>query len=256
VIKLKSPTDVERLAEGGAILAEVLDILETKVVAGVLPIELDTQARQLLADRDCVPAFLNYSSHGSPIFTAALCVSVNDGIVHGLPDQTPIMEGDAVGIDLGLIYQGKYFLDSARTVMVGAVSPEVAELVAVTKQALAAGIKKATVGNSTHDMRAAVVTFAQQHNYGVVRELVGHGVGFAVHEEPHVPNYGNPGEGHRLEEGLVIAIEPMFTLGKPGIKTARDGWTVITADGSMAAHAEHTVAVTKEGPRILTPTKK
>lgn len=252
MLRLKSAADIEQLAAGGAILAQVLDQLELETVAGVLPVELDSRARQLLADHDCVPAFLNYTSHGSPPFTAALCVSVNEGIVHGLPGDEPIVEGDAVGLDLGLIYKGKYFLDSARTVMVGKATPEVAELISVTKDALAAGIAAAKVGNHIGDIGAAIQAHADAKGYGVVQQLVGHGVGFAVHEEPHVPNFGTAGSGIKLQAGLVIAIEPMFTLGRPEIAIAADGWTVITADGSIAAHAEHTVAVTAQGPLILT----
>lgn len=249
MVRYKTAQDIERLAEGGAILALVLDQLVAATLVGRTPLELDQQARQLLATHNCQPSFLGF---GSPPFGAALCVSVNDGIVHGLPNATPFAAGDVVGIDLGLIYQDTYYLDSARTVPVGSVAAEVTTLLTTTQRALAAGIAAATIGNRIGDISAAIQAIGDEAGYGIVRQLVGHGVGYDVHEEPHVPNYGEAGTGLKLEAGLVIAIEPMFTLGGDDIIIADDGWTVATADGSLAAQFEHTVAITANGPRILT----
>lgn len=252
MIKLKTPEDIERLAEGGAILAEVLDVLEKEAVVGALPIDLDARARELLAERDCIPSFLGHGPPRHEPFTAALCVSANNAVVHGVPTNVPFASGDLVSLDLGLIYQERYYLDSARTVSVGEVATEAQRLADVTREALAAGINAALPGNRIGDIGAAIQVFAEDNGYGNIRQLIGHGVGFEVWEDPQVPNYGKPGEGVQIEEGLVIAIEPMFTMGSSDVSTAEDGWTIITADGSISAHAEHSVAITESGPKILT----
>jgi methionyl aminopeptidase len=252
MIKLKTKKDIERLAAGGAILSRALDTIEQAAKIGIVPLALDQLAQKLLRDAGTVPSFLNYAPGGHNPFPAALCVSVNEAVVHGLPNSTPLKEGDVVGLDLGLIYQGKYFLDSARTVIVGKGSSEAEALVAATKKALELGIAAAKIGNTTGDIGAAVQNYLEGEKYGVIRELVGHGVGFAVHEEPKVPNFGTAGTGTRLEEGLVIAIEPMVSIGDPGVTTGDDGWTVVVKSGHLTAHQEHTIAITKSGPRILT----
>ena len=254
-IKLKSPEDIERLAEGGAILARILDELEERAVVGAIPQELDQLAQQRIKEAGCTPAFLNYAPGNHEPFPAALCLSVNAGIVHGLPGDTPLADGDLVGLDLGLVYQDAYYLDSARSKVVGTGSPETNELIAVTKKSLELGIGQAVPGSTTGDIGHAVQQYVEGEGFSVITQLVGHGVGFEVHEPPQVPNYGRPGTGDTLEEGLVIAIEPMVTTGDPAVTTGDDGWTVAVASGAVGAHQEHTVAVTAAGPRILTQSK-
>jgi len=252
MVRLKSPQDIDRLAEGGKLLAAVLDELVAQTVAGVTPKELDTFARKRITEYEATPAFLHYAPKGQPPFPAALCVSVNSTVVHGLPSAVPLADGDVVGLDLGIIYQDRYYLDSARTVGVGTLLPAAARLLAVSHEALKRGIAAAQAGRRTGDIGAAVQTYTESCGFGVVRSLVGHGVGFAVHEEPQVPNFGRPGEGTILEPGLVIAIEPMVTAGDGWVDTAADGWGIVTADGGLAAHQEHTVAITASGPWVLT----
>ena len=252
-IKLKSPSDIERLKEGGAILRSVLDQVEQAVVPGVAPTVLDAMATDLIRQQSCEPAFLGFKPRGhTEEYPAALCVSANEAVVHGLPAAEPLLEGAVVGIDLGLIYQDRYFLDSARTVAVGAVSEAAEQLLAVTRRSLELGIEAAKVGNTTGDIGAAIQQYVEGQGYTVIRQLVGHGVGFAVHEPPPVPNYGEVGQGDKLTDGLVIAIEPMVTTGDPSVTEGADGWTVVTASGNPAAHFEHTVAITEAGPQILT----
>lgn len=252
LIKLKTKQDIERLAEGGYILAQILSRVVEAATVGVKPVELDQLARDLIAKVSCAPSFLNYAPRGHNPFPAALCVSVNDAVVHGLPVSVPLREGDVVGVDLGLMYQKKYYLDSARTIIVSQGSHEAAELIAVTKRALELGIAAAQVGNTIGDIGAAVQGYVEGEGYGIIRQLVGHGVGFAVHEEPKVPNFGRPGTGVKLKPGLVIAIEPMVAIGDPAVETGPDGWSVVVPTGNLTAHFEHTVAVTRNGPRILT----
>ncbi len=251
MITRKSGHEIELLAEGGAILAHALSVLQEETKVGVTGKQLDMRAREILKDHGVVPSFLGYASKGHPPFPAALCVSINEDIVHGLPNDIPIKEGDIVKLDLGLIYKGMY-LDSAHTVIVGRASTEAQKLVAVTKEALAIGIEMAKEGNTTGHIGEAVQNYVEDQGFGVVRQLVGHGVGYAVHEEPQVPNFGRAGKGTKLEVGLVIAIEPMVTMGDPAVVTAADGWTVKTADDSLSAHEEHTVAITATGPKVLT----
>jgi methionyl aminopeptidase len=252
MLRLKSASDIENLAAGGAILARVLEAVAKEAVAGAVPQELDKRARVLLAEHDCVPSFLNYAPRGHKPFPAALCVSVNDGVVHGLPSTTPLKDGDVVGLDLGLVYKDKYFLDHAHTVIVGKGTEEAVRLLAVTREALQRGIAAAQAGNQIGDVSAAIQTYVEGEGFALVRELVGHGVGFAVHEEPQVPNWGKAHTGHKLEPGLVIAIEPMVVAGDPAITTGSDGWTIVTKSGALAAHEEHTVAITDHGPQVLT----
>lgn len=251
-MQLKSATDIDHLAQGGRFLAEVLAELVRMVGPGVVPRDLDARAQELIGERECRPAFLNYAPDGHEPFPAALCVSVNEALVHGLPNEHPLEEGDIVGLDLGLIYRNRYFLDAARTVGVGNISAEADQLMQVTREALVRGIAAAQPGGHVGDIGAAIQAHVEHYGYGVVRQLVGHGVGFAVHEEPKVPNYGTVGEGMKLKPGLVIAIEPMVTVGDPAVETGADGWTVVSADGSLTAQEEHTVAITPDGPRVLT----
>ncbi len=252
MIRLKSEEDIKRLAEGGRVLAGILDRLGERAVVGVVPEDLDVIARDLIDQADCKPAFLNYAPKGQEPYPAALCVSVNEAVVHGLPSSVPFQSGDVVGLDLGLVYENKYYLDSARTVGVGEVSAMDVRLMEVTGEALRLGIEAAQVGSRVGDIGSAIQKYVEAEGFNVVRQLVGHGVGFDVHEQPQVPNFGKAGRGEKLEEGLVIAIEPMVTTGDAGVVTGSDGWTVNIAAGGTAAHEEHTVAVTAEGPRVLT----
>lgn len=253
MIKLKSAADIESLAAGGRVLAEVLDRLAKKVAPGVSSWELEEATRQWFKEFGVKPAFLNYAPRGHEPFPAALCVSVNDAVVHGIPKQDEIFnEGDVVGLDLGLIFHNEYYLDAARTVIAGRGSAEALRLVAATKEALRHGIRAARPGNKTGDIGAAVQAYVEEQGFSVVRELVGHGVGFAVHEPPQVPNFGTAGRGEVLRPGLVIAIEPMVTRGDPSIAVGDDGWAVKIASGELAAHFENTVAITENGPRVLT----
>ena len=252
MIRLKSQKDINKLAEGGKILSVILDALEKEAKEGVVPKELDDKAQQLVAEAGCVPSFLNYAPKGHEPYPAALCVSINDAVVHGLPGVTPLKEGDIVGLDLGLIFKDKYYLDSARTVGVGNVGSEMEKLIAVTKESLQRGIAVTKLGNKIGDVSAAIQTYVEGEGFEVVRQLVGHGVGYAVHEPPQVPNFGESGLGEKLKKGLVIAIEPMVTIGDPTVETGDDGWSVKVKTGDKTAHFEHTVAVTNDGPKVLT----
>lgn len=250
---VKPPADIAILRAGGRELARILEALAMAARPGVSTRSLDRLARDLIRDARGEPAFLNYRPAGAPSpFPAALCVSINDEVVHGLPSDRLLAEGDLVGLDLGLKYQG-FFTDMAVTVAIGAVSPAARALLEITRAALAAGIAASRSGATTGDIGHAIVTaIPDRQKYGIVRELGGHGVGYQVHEPPEIPNFGKRGEGARLEPGLVVAIEPMVTIGNGAIVTADDGWTVKTKKGGLSAHFEHTVLVTDDEPEILT----
>jgi len=250
-MRLKTTEDIELMAQGGAILGEILERLRQATKPGITGQELDQKAQAWIKEAGCEPAFLGYAPDGHRAFPAALCVSVNSAVVHGLPNTTPFQEGDIVGLDLGLIYKG-LFLDAARTVPVGKISEADQLLLDVTLKSLELGIAAAHVGNRIGDIGAAIQNYSEEKGFAVVRQLVGHGVGYAVHEAPQVPNFGRAGRGLKLQEGLVIAIEPMVTRGSPLVMTSEDDWTIETANGERAAHEEHTVAITANGPRVLT----
>ncbi len=252
MIRLKSKEDIVELRKGGRILAEVLDELSIATKAGVTTLALDALAQELIKESGCQPAFLGYAGGGGVPYPAALCVSVNETVVHGIPGNQVLNTGDVVGLDLGLVYKGKYYLDSARTVIVGPGTAETRHLVAVTYEALSRGIIAAVSGNRIGDIGATIQKYVEGQGFEVVRQLVGHGVGFAVHEEPQVPNFGRAGKGLELKPGLVIAIEPMVTKGDPLVETASDGWAVVIKSREWSAHAEHTIAITPDGPEILT----
>lgn len=252
MVRLKSFKDIEKLAEGGKILARILDELESGAQVGTKTKELDLMARELLEQNGCRPSFLNYAPRGQEPYPAALCVSINEAVVHGLPGDRELRNGDVVGLDLGLVFEGKYYLDCARTVGVGKIDRAKQRLLEVTEEALARGIEHAVAGNTTGDIGWAVEEYVESRGFKVVKQLVGHGVGFGVHEEPQVPNFGEAGQGEKLVDGLVIAIEPMVTSGRAAVVTGQDGWTVNIKTGAVAAHEEHTVAITGAGPRILT----
>lgn len=254
MIAPKSDADLAVLREGGRRLARILATVAKGVVPGVITAELDRLALseiKVLGDGDA-PSFLNYRPAGARRpYPASLCVSVNEEIVHGLPGKRRLAEGDIVSLDLGLRHRG-LFTDMAVTMPVGKVSAEAQRLLQATQEALSCGIKAVQFGQRVGDIGFAIEEVARRYRLGIVRELGGHGVGYAVHEAPNVPNFGRRGEGEKLLAGMVLAIEPMFILGRSEVKFLADGFTVVSADGSLTAHFEHTVAVTVSGPEILT----
>jgi len=246
MIILKAPWEIELIRKASRIVAEVLVELRTLVEPGITTLELDAFAEASLLKRGAKPAFKGY--RGYPY---TLCVAVNEEVVHGLPGKRKLREGDIVGLDLGAVVDG-YYGDGAITVPVGKISEEARRLMAVTEQCLRDAILEAQVGNHLSDISHAVQSYAESHGYSVVRAFVGHGIGRSLHEEPQIPNFGPRGRGPILKPGMVLAIEPMVNMGAPGVRILDDGWTAISADGSLSAHFEHTVAITEHGPEILT----
>ena len=248
MIQLKSQREIEIMAAGGHILAETVKLLERSVRPGMTTAQLDAIAEDFIRSHPgAVPSF-----KGLYNFPASICSSINNEIVHGIPSKKrTLVEGDIVSIDVGVHYEG-YHTDSATTVAVGKVSEESERLLRVTREALDAGVMAARAGNHLGDIGAAVQEIVERAGFSVVRDLVGHGIGTGFHEEPQVPNYGKPKRGIRLVPGLTIAIEPMVNVGKSGIRTMPDRWTIVTLDGTRSAHFEHTVAITENGPRVLT----
>ncbi len=243
---IKSPEEIKIMAEGGKILATVLAEIEKMVKPGITTLELDRAAEALILKHGAKPAFKGYER-----FPYSLCTSVNDNIVHGFPSDKPLKEGDIVGLDLGVLWKG-YNSDMAVTVAVGEVSFEAKRLLQVTKKALRIGIKKARASVTTGDIGNTIQRYVEDQGYGVVRSLCGHGIGKEIHEDPQVPNYGQRHKGEELKEGMVICIEPMVTMGNYNLRKSDDGYGFATKDGSLAAHFEHTIAITKDGARILT----
>lgn len=253
-LTVKTSKEIALLREGGKRLAYILAQVSAEVRPGVSSRVLNDLAEKLMREGGDTPAFLGYSPTGAKRpFPAALCVSVNDEVVHGIPNEEEkiLKEGDTVTLDAGLIHQG-LFTDSAITVGVGKIDGRAQKLLETTQKALTVGIKAVRAGATTGDIGFAIETFVKPFGYGIVRELAGHGVGYAVHEEPFVPNFGKKGEGTVLKAGMVIAIEPMLNEGGAGVKLAKDGYTYRTKDGSRSAHFEHTVVVTENGCDILT----
>ena len=254
MIKLKNPEEIEILREGGKRLAEILSILASKVVPGVSALALEEEAKRLIKEGGDKPAFLGYRPQGAKRpFPAALCVSINNEIVHGIPNEAEkiVKEGDIVSLDFGLLHRG-LITDAAITVPVGKVDEESKKLIGTTRTALENGIKVALPGKTVGDIGAAITRVVRESGFTLAENLVGHGVGYRVHEDPFVPNFGIAGRGEKLVPGLVIAIEPMVNIGKSGIKILSDGYTIKTRDGSRSAHFEHTVAITEKGNIILT----
>jgi methionyl aminopeptidase len=246
VVTLRSAREIEIMRRSGKITARVLTDLMKAVRPGMTTAALDAMAERGIQDFGGVPTFKGY--HGFP---GSICTSLNDEVVHGIPGSVVLRDGDLLSIDIGTTLEG-YVSDSAVTVAVGNISQSAHRLLTVTQECLMIGIGQMQSGNHVGDIGAAVQEHAERRGYGVVRELVGHGVGQAMHEEPQVPNYGKRGTGVELRPGLVLAVEPMITEGSPGVKILKDGWTVVTVDGKLAAHFEHTIAVTDDGPKILT----
>ena len=243
---LKSPAEIDIIATNGAILKECFEFAESFIAPGKTRKELDEEVEKIILGRGAKPAFKGFRG-----FPAATCVSVNEEVVHGIPDDQQFKNGDIVGLDVGVVKDG-YYADAARTIPVGPISADAKKLLRVTQEALDDGIEWARAGNRLTDISHAVESRAKKAGYSVVKSLVGHGIGRDMHEEPQVPNFGPPAQGPELKAGLVLAIEPMVNLGGPDVFTLEDGWTVITVDRSMSAHFEDTIAITKEGPRILT----
>ena len=248
MITIKSAREVEVMAAAGRILMDTLALIESHTQPGVTTEDLDRLAEDfILGHPGARPSF-----KGLYDFPKSLCTSINDEIVHGIPSKSrELHDGDIVSVDCGVCLEGLH-ADSARTIPVGEISADVERLLSVTREALDAGIAAAAIGNHTGDIGHAVQQIAEAAGYTVVRELVGHGIGTRFHEEPQIPNFGTPGRGHRLTEGMTLAIEPMVNAGKRDIRTLKDKWTVVTADGSLSAHFEHTVHIHPDGPRILT----
>jgi methionyl aminopeptidase len=243
----KSPREIEKIAAAGALVAETIAHVGQLIAPGVTTEQLDDAAGAFIREHGGIP-----TSEGYKGYPKAICISVNDVVVHGIPDDLEVAAGDLVTIDVGVTLDAA-IADSAYTFAVGEIEPRSQRLVDIAQDALEAGIAQAVVGNRVGDISHAIQGVVEDAGFAVVRSLVGHGVGRYYHEDPHVPNFGQPGRGPRLSEGMTIAIEPMITAGDSDVYLMEDGWTIRTADGSMSAHFEHTVAITGDGPRVLTP---
>lgn len=251
MIVLRSRQEIELIRASCQIVADVLQRLVQVVAPGVSTGELDALAEKWTREQGAVPAFKGYNV-GGRVYPSSLCVSINEEVVHGMPSPKRVLrEGDIVGLDYGAVYKG-YYGDSAVTVAVGTVTESAERLMRVTRESLYCGIESMVVGNRIRDISAAIQTHAEAHGYGVVRDFVGHGIGQRLHEEPQVPNYVGAGQNPRLKEGMVLAIEPMICEGTHEVEVLNDGWTAVTRDRRLAAHFEHSVAVTANGPEILT----
>lgn len=247
MIILKSKADIEAMRAAGKLVARTLREVAGTILPGkTTPQDLDALADRLIREGGAIPSFLGYRD-----YPAATCISVNNVVIHGIPTDVPLEEGDIVDLDFGVILNG-WHGDGAWTFPVGKISESAQRLLNVTRESLMQGIAKARAGNHVGDISAAVQRYVESHGYGVVRELVGHGIGRQLHEEPSVPNFGKAGKGPLLKEGMTMCIEPMVNEGTYKVKTLKDGWTMLTADGKLSAHFEHMVAVTKDGPEILT----
>ncbi len=246
MIVLKSPAEIDKMRAAGRIVAETLALLESRIEPGVTTAELDRLAEQECRRQGGQPAFKGYGG-----FPYAICASPNDRIVHGFPDDKPLQPGDILSIDFGVLYKG-YYGDSAITVAIGELDEETQRLVEATRESLVRAIEKSVPGGRLSDVSHAVQSWVEPKGFSVVREFVGHGIGRSLHEAPQIPNYGPAGQGPRLKPGMTLAIEPMINAGVPGVKILEDGWTAVTQDGRKSAHFEHTVAITDNGPEILT----
>jgi methionyl aminopeptidase len=247
VIELKSAREIALMRAGGHILADVVDRLRETVKPGISTLEIDEEVEGFIRSRGALPAFKGYRG-----FPATVCVSINEEVVHGIPSaHRRVKEGDIVGLDLGCIVEG-YYADCAFTLAVGEVPPRVQELLDVTRDSLDLAIAECRAGRRLSDVSHAVQSHVERHGFAVVRAFVGHGIGRALHEDPQIPNFGEPGRGPKLRAGMVLAIEPMVTMGSWDVKVLDDGWTAVTRDGSLAAHFEHTIAITEADPEVLT----
>jgi methionyl aminopeptidase len=243
----KSPAEIEKMAAAGAILVETLELIEAKIKPGVRTDELDAAAERFIRSRGATPTFKGFRG-----FPGAICASPNAMVVHGIPGRYLLQGGDVISIDVGVTLDG-WVADAARTFPVGDITPEAENLLHATRESLFAGVALCRAGNRIGDVSHAIERVIEGAGLSVIRSLVGHGVGRSMHEDPQVPNYGRPGRGPLLEEGMVLAVEPMTTAGRPAVRVAGDGWAIFSQDDSLAAHFEFTVAITARGPRILTP---
>lgn len=246
MISIKSEKEIELMRVAGRIVAETHEKLKEVIKPGITTRELDIIAEEYIKKNGALPAFKGYYG-----FPASICTSINEQVVHGIPGPVVLKDGDIVGIDIGAIYEG-YYGDAARTHGVGAISSDAQRLIKVTEESFFVGIEYAREGNRLSDISHAIQQYVESHGYSVVRDLVGHGIGRKMHEDPQVPNYGLAGRGPRLAAGMTIAVEPMVNQGKYAVKTLSDGWTVVTADGSLSAHYENTIVITKKAPELLT----
>jgi methionyl aminopeptidase len=246
VIVCKSPAELQRMRAANALVARILEELAALAQPGVTTAELDRVAERRIREAGAEPAFKGYRG-----YPATLCASINEQVVHGIPSDRALAAGDILSLDMGVRLEG-FYGDSALTVPVGPVAPQTARLLDVTETALARAIEQVRVSARVSDIGHAVQAYVEAQGFSVVREFVGHGIGASLHEEPQIPNYGAPGRGPRLAEGMVLAIEPMVNMGRPGVKVLADGWTAVSRDGSLSAHFEHTVAVMADGPLVLT----
>ena len=245
MVYTRSEREINMISKSCQIVADTIEMLSEYVIAGTSLIDLDKKAEEYIVSCGARPAFKGYMG-----FPSTLCISIDDAVVHGLPHDGYLREGQIVGIDCGAELNG-YYGDHAKTFAVGEISDEKNNLMQITKESLYKGIEQAKPGNYVGDIGHAVQSHAESYGYSVVRELVGHGIGEKLHEEPQVPNYGNPNQGYKLHAGMCIAIEPMINLGSKEVYTAKDGWTIFTMDGQVSAHFEHTIAIKEDGPHIL-----
>ncbi|WP_346888638.1 type I methionyl aminopeptidase [Clostridium sp. UBA1056] len=246
MMNIKSDTELEYMRSAGKVVADTLAMIEKVIKPGITTAEIDKIAEEFILAQGAIPSFKGYGG-----FPGSICASVNDVVIHGIPNDTILVEGDIISVDCGAILNG-YHGDAARTFPVGSISKEAQHLIDVTKESFFKGIEKAVVGNRLTDISAAIQKHAENFGYSVVRDFVGHGIGTSMHEDPQVPNYGTAGKGPKLVHGVVLAIEPMINMGNYRVKIRPDGWTVVTSDGKLSAHYENTIAITNDGVEILT----
>ncbi|HTY36886.1 MAG TPA: type I methionyl aminopeptidase [Bacteroidota bacterium] len=251
MVRIKSKREIDLMRESSKIVADVLRLVAAQIKPGVTTIELDRLAEEYIRSLGAIPAFKGYGHSKSNLFPATLCTSIDEVVVHGIPSKRALKEGEILSVDVGVVKEG-YYGDGARTYPVGEIAAEKSRLLKITEESLHKGIEQAVVGNRLHDISAAVQTHVEGAGYSVVRDLVGHGVGVELHEEPAVPNFGRPGTGMKLQEGMTLAIEPMVNAGAWQVRFGADGWTVLTQDGRPSAHFEHTIAIVDGKPEILT----
>ena len=251
MIYIKTQKEIDFIRESCRIVAETLRMVKTNVKVGVTTIELDRIAEDYIRSNNAVPAFKGYSQGGLPGFPGSVCTSINDAVVHGIPGQVRLEEGDIISLDVGVL-KNNFYGDAATSVAVGKISDEKRNLLEVTEKSLQLGIEQAKTGNRVHDISAAVQEYVEQNGFSIVRDLCGHGVGKFLHEDPSIPNFGRRGTGPKLKNGMTLAIEPMVNAAGYEVITASDGWTVLTADGSPSAHFEHTILILDNSPEILT----
>jgi methionyl aminopeptidase len=251
VIYIKTQKEIDLIRESCRIVAETLRLVKSNVKVGITTIELDQIAEDYIRSNSAVPAFKGYSQGGLPGFPGSVCTSINDAVVHGIPGQVKLEEGDIISLDVGVL-KNNYYGDAATSVSVGKISDEKRKLLEITENSLRLGIEQAKSGNRVHDISAAVQEYVEQNGFSIVRDLCGHGVGKFLHEDPAIPNFGRRGTGSKLKNGMTLAIEPMVNAGGYEVNTASDGWTVLTSDGSPSAHFEHTILIMDNSPEILT----